>query len=353
MRLLLLFITLSVGVGRAQAWEPGKEIHWLGLGEETPLKVFIPHDYDSSKKWPLLYLFHGTSGRASTSLYQTYTRGHSFVLVGAPYAIPGKDSLSRAGVLQEIRRISKARQLLLGESLSLDQRTYVGGFSKGGWMADLLATEGFDTLSGALILGAGRIPDDVGRVISRSSVKPKRSLAIYIGIGQLDSNHLYSRRAHAHYLETKHDVVFEEYLTKGHQAGESDAPYLRQWLRSQVANSSSLEEEALAWWTASLAKAESVSPPMERLLFLEHVLAAPFAQHVTPEKRSSLSKQLARVSRHRSLQSEMDIRRAYRSAQKEEESFRKSSELPDLAESYKRLYKRASETFYGHLVSTC
>ena len=214
-------------------------------------------------------------------------------------------------------------------------------------MSDLLATEGFDTLSGALILGAGRIPEDVGRVISRAKVAPARSLAIYIGIGQLDSNHLYSRRAHSHYIQAKHDVVFEEYLTKGHRPGKPDAPYLSQWLQCQIISPAGLEGDALTWWTASLAKAESISPPIERLLFLKHVQAAPFSKFVPKEKRSSLSKKLSQVSRHRSLLSEMDARRAYKSAQKEEESFRKSSELPNLADSFKRLYMRAPKTFFG------
>ncbi len=347
MRLLTLAMILLVCLGRAHAWEPAKEITWLGLGEKTPLKLYIPSDYDAAKKWPLLYLFHGTGGRASTSMFQSYTHGRGFVIVGAPYALPGKDSLSRAGVLKEIQRIAKVRQLLLVKSLSLDQRTYVGGFSKGGWMSDLLATEGFDTLSGALILGAGRIPEDVGRVISRAKVAPARSLAIYIGIGQLDSNHLYSRRAHSHYIQAKHDVVFEEYLTKGHRPGKPDAPYLSQWLQCQIISPAGLEGDALTWWTASLAKAESISPPIERLLFLKHVQAAPFSKFVPKEKRSSLSKKLSQVSRHRSLLSEMDARRAYKSAQKEEESFRKSSELPNLADSFKRLYMRAPKTFFG------
>lgn len=347
MRLLTLAMVLLAGYGRVHAWEPGKEVTWLGLGEKTPLKVYIPSDYDPANEWPLLYGFHVTGGRASTSMFQGYTRGRGFVLIGAPYALPGKDSFSRAGILQEIRRISKVRQLLLGESLSLDQRTYVGGFSKGGWMSDLLATEGFDTLSGALILGAGRIPDDIGRVISRPKVEPVRSLAIYIGIGQLDSNHLYSRRAHSHYLKTKHDVVFEEYLTKGHRVGETGAPYLSQWLQCQVASPASLEEGALAWWQSSLTTAESIPLPIERLLYLEHVQAAPFAKFIPKEKRSTLSKKLSQVRRHRSLQTEMDARRAYRSAQKEEEGFRKSSDLPDLAASFKRLYMRSPKTFYG------
>jgi predicted esterase len=329
-------------------WEPGSEVTWIGLGEKTPLKVFVPEDYAAERAWPLIYIFHGTGGRASTSMMQRYTKRRGFILVGAPFAIPGEGSLSRQGVLGEMRRIGQMRTLL-GQSLSLDQRTYVGGFSKGGWMSDLLATEGFPTLTGALILGAGRIPEDVGRVLDREKKQPSavNPIYIYIGIGQLDTNHLYSRRAAAHYRERKHPVVFEEYLAKGHRPGAPDAIYLSQWLHLQIANKATISTEAHTWWETMLNRAESITPPIERVLFLETMHAAPFAALVAPEKRTELAKKLERVKRHRMLITEMEARRAYQNAQTEEEAFRRSKKLPKVAASFARVHERFPKTFFG------
>lgn len=345
--LSLLLSLLPSFACTADPWDPGQEIAWHGLGDEVALEVFIPKDYDSTRSWPLLYLFHGTGGRPSTKLYQRYTEGLGFILVAAPYAIPGAESLSRAGVLAEIRRISKVRRLLSEASLRLDDRTYVGGFSKGGWMSDLLATQGFDTLTGALILGAGRIPTDVGRVLAREKATPTSPLSIYVGIGQLDANHLYSRRAATHYRQLKHQVVLEEYLGRAHRPGEGDSPYLRQWLRIQTSEKESLREDASAWWEARLAKSKDIASPMERLLYLEHLRAAPYADFVSEDKRAALSSMLNRASRHPSLRPEVDARQSYHSAQQAEEKFRKSSELPDLAQTFKRIHSRAPETYFG------
>ena len=343
----LAFLTLLVGMQLSYAWTPGEETTWLGLSADTPLKVYLPSDYDPEQTWPLIYCFHGTGGRASTGLFQGYTEGRGFVLVAAPYAIPGEASLSREGVLAEIRRIRKVHSLLLGESVRLDQRIFVGGFSKGGWMSDLLATEDFETLAGALILGAGRIPDDVGRALARERAASEKRLSIYIGIGQLDANHLYSRRAEDHYRQAGHEVVFEEYLTKGHQPGEANTPYLKQWLHSHAMSEETLQTEAQAWWDARLAAADAISSPIERLLYLEHLQAAPFAMHIDSEKRAALSKTLERAQQHRSLQGEMDARRAYARVQVEEEQFKNSTELPKLADSFHRLFTRSPETYFG------
>ncbi len=339
-------------------WRPGSENRWLGLGEEVPLQVFIPQDYSEERSWPLIYVFHGTGGRASTSLMQRYTKRRGFVLVGAPYAVPGEGSLSRQGVLAEIRRISKVRKLLLGASLRLDERTYVGGFSKGGWMADLLLTEGFDTLAGALILGAGRIPDDVGRALERGPrsrgglrASPTPRPSVYIGIGQSDTNHVYSRRAAHHYRERGHDVVFEEYLAKSHQPGDAESVYLSQWLELQrrrgASSSAALGVEAKAWWEGAIRRGESVSPPIERLLFLEHVLGAPYAALIGEGERGRLGKTLERVRNHRAMKSEMEARRAYRSAQSQEEAFKRSDDLVNVAGAFRRVFDRYPKSFYG------
>ena len=267
--LLVALATLAAG----EEWVPGTEVRWEGLGMETPLKVFVPTDYDAGRSWPLIYLFHGTGGRASTGLMQRYTEGKGFILVGVPYAVPGQGSLSREGVLKEIQRIGRVRGLL-DDSLNLDDRTYVGGFSKGGWMADLLATEGFSTLAGALILGAGRIPADVGRALDRATSKDSEPLSIYIGIGQLDTNHPYSRRAAVHYEARGCDMILEEYLAKAHQPGEQDSVYLTQWLRLQIADAATASAEASQWWEERLAASKTITPAGDRLWFLTHMLNA-------------------------------------------------------------------------------
>ncbi len=345
--MLLLTAVLLWRLTNAGAMPPGEETAWLGLGVATPLRVFVPKDYDPEKPCPLIYHYHGTGGRASTQLMQRATGGRDYVIVAAPYAVPGEGSLGREGVEAEVARISQVRALL-GEELSLDDRTFVGGFSKGGWMSDLLASRGFPSLAGAMIMGAGKIPDDVGRLLESEPLPNNRDrpLSIYVGIGQMDANHPYSRRAVAAYRGNGHRVVFEEFFAKGHQP-ESEAVYLRQWLRAHVASSERLTRGAILWWTSALAHAETLTPPIERFLYLEHVRAAPYAAHVTATARAALQKTLQRAGGHRALRREMEARRAYESALKEEVSFRRSSELAGIANAFALTHERFPDTFFG------
>lgn len=349
--LVILGRTLTAEIGEPVGFQIGSEQPWTGPGGAS-LRLFVPEDYVEARDWPLLYVFHGTGGRASTRMFQEYTGGRGYVIIAAPYAMPGEGSLSREGVLSEIRRIQAVREAL-GRSLRLDGRVFVGGFSKGGWMSDLLIKEGFPGLSGGLILGAGRIPVDVGRALDRPSPKTENGNSrthVYVGIGQLDTNHVYSFRAEQHYRGlTDHEVILEEYWAKAHRPGEAACLFLHQWLRLRAVASVTAEERQWAtdWWDAAVEQSEQVTPPMERLLYLETVARAPLAKLLPENKRETLERTLNRVRGHRALRAETDAQRAYLSAQKSEREFKRSEELVEVAHQFHRVYQRFPKTFFG------
>lgn len=334
-------------------WVPGREREWQGPGEPSPLRVYVPEDYAPSKRWPVIYWFHGTGSRASTLPIQAATEGRGFVVVGVAYAVPGEGSLSQAGIVAEIERLERVRESL-GKELSLDGRIWVGGFSKGGWMADLLATEGFPGLQGALILGAGRIPGGVGKALGRpaggsareASLRP---LEIYLGIGQSDTNHVYTRRARRSYHDRGHRVTFEVYWATGHRFGEGQAVYLSQWLaiQRQGRASAALQEVALDWWNRALAGSETLSSPIERLLVLQWLLESPYAALVQPARRQEGVRMVDRAWAHRSLREEGEARRAYRLAWEREEAFERSDDLVDVAHRFAQIHRRFPRTWFG------
>ena len=328
----------------AQSLTAGREVttHWLG--EDKPLRVFLPASEQPDHAWPVIIYFHGTGGRASTGRLRHYTQDRGFIIVGKSYALPKDQSLSRQGVLREIDEITEIRHQL-SQRVTLADRTYVSGFSKGGWMSDLLVSEGFPTLAGAMILGAGRMPDDVGKTIGREKrVLDHPNIAIYIGIGQMDTNLVYSLRAQAHYTELGHPVIFDEYLGKGHQWA-ADSYYLTQWLQGE--SGASLGESAQVWWDAAQAHAEKITDVFERYLFLERVYHSPFANKVSVTKRAELKKLLDRVRRHRSLKEAMAAHTAYQSALSKERAFKRSDELPQIALQFQRVELRYPNTHHG------
>lgn len=344
MRSLLTIIgvlfSLTNGLSETPDWlAPGKEsgVSWLGSG--TPLKVAIPDNYKPDRAWPVLFYFHGTGGRASTRLMHHFTSGRDYLIIGMSYAEAGNSSLGGPALEKQVAHLARIREVL-AKHVRLDGRSFVGGFSKGGWMSDLLTTRGFPTLSGSLIMGAGKMPADVVRTLdfsptTRTGPKPP----VYIGIGQLDANLVYSRRAKTHYRQSGHRVTFDEFLSKGHEPPlRPDSVVLFQWLaiHAHAKPTQTIRTKARKWHESALAHSKTIKDPMQRLLYLEHLQQAPFAALI-PDERQALQPLTSKARRHRALQAEVAAETAYNAVATRELAFRRSDELVDLAQQYARV----------------
>ncbi|MEO1836994.1 MAG: hypothetical protein ABGZ49_16050, partial [Akkermansiaceae bacterium] len=67
MRALLILLASSAGLCAAKRTE-------LGFPQlKERIQVAFPENYDSAKKWPAVFYYHGTGGKPTTELMQGHT----------------------------------------------------------------------------------------------------------------------------------------------------------------------------------------------------------------------------------------------------------------------------------------
>jgi predicted peptidase len=194
--------------------------------------IYVPFDYTDDRKWPVIFFYHGASGRPTTDLIRQTTAGLGFIIVGMGYVEGGKGPLTKGEYLNQLKRERKSVlkvKRYVAEHLKVDeQRLFIAGFSKGGWHTSAMLEFSGKVWAGAVILAAGR-SRTVASISTAAGKRALRGKPLYIGAGQKDPNLEAAKIAQKYYRRAGANVTFEEYEGLGHSY-DPKVGTLREWL---------------------------------------------------------------------------------------------------------------------------
>lgn len=265
MRLFLSLVFLCLVHNANAAW---KELPWPIVNATLP--VWMPDDFDASKKYPVIIDYHGNGGQPNVEFLKSATDGKHFVLVGMTYKNAGQEAHTAQEISEELGLLNALKKRLV-ESLSIDpSRIYVGGFSRGGWQAGMLLD--YDrTLAGGIVLGGGVFKERADKV------KFQKPIPIYIGCGRNDGNYPPSIGALAYFRKMGADPMLEAWPDTGHAYPQTPPEGLRQWLLVQ-AGEKSLSKEAATWIEKRLAEIEAIENPVGQWFAYDEFSSLPFVK---------------------------------------------------------------------------
>lgn len=199
-------------------------------GVRQEILVTLPDNHDSSRTWPAVLHYHGTGGRPNTDLIRSHTGRKDWIVVGMGYVREGQFQLTPEGLDAEIRVLEEVRAQLQTR-INLDpSRTYVSGFSKGGWVSGLLLQKE-RSLAGAVILGAGHLHQ-----LQTPSPPFANKKAVFIGVGRYDGNYPLSLKAAVFFRGLGANSVMEAWQGIGHRFPREGSKGLKEWFALQVGN---------------------------------------------------------------------------------------------------------------------
>ncbi|MDB4288252.1 hypothetical protein N9969_01195 [Akkermansiaceae bacterium] len=265
-----------------------------------PVQVSLPDNFDPAKKHPAILYYHGTNGRPDTKLMRRETGQNDWIVVGMSYFQKGQLKLAPESFKKEITLYHSVRQYLLGKYALDPKRLYVSGFSKGGWMTDLLLQQE-KTLAGGAILGAGHL-HKAARPQTRYSFKKP----IFIGVGRLDGNYPFALKALLHHRSLGGAPIMETWSNLAHEYPQDGATGLRQWLAIQGNSSSNAKKEMVT----AISVGKSLTP-LGQWNQLRHLKELPYAKIfgeseidawiAALEKDEFIQKEAAALKEHRRI----------------------------------------------------
>ena len=332
-------------------FEPGesREIGWPGL--VAPIVVWLPKNFEAkpgAPGWPMAMWYHGTNGRPTLQPLYGHTDGNDWILVGMTYRAQGTFRGDPENIAAELA-LNQAVRRALGQRFPIDpKRTFVGGFSKGGWVSALLL-EADPALAGGLVMGGGVMEE------SPRFVHPGRS--VYVGIGEVDPNRAQSQRAARAFRSPVTRVTLDVWDELGHRLpAESDS--LRQWLRVEReppyragvtgAGIDPLVSEAIEWFDAEMARIRRAeAPAVDRYFALRALAEMPFFARLDEESRAAHAKRLETLAADPGVAKERLAETAYRAILEVESRDRLLGTLVICHEDYRRLAEKFPGTRFG------
>jgi predicted esterase len=357
----ILLTLLAAGSGSARTGDelnevpltPGTVVEFCWPGLPQPLQVFVPGNYDDSagavQTYPVLFYYHGTDGRPTVDFVRHHSAGRDWVLVGMTYRSPGRFQYSKEGIAKEME-IYQAVRLALSQRLRIDgARTYVGGFSKGGWVSALFL-EKDPFLAGGLIMGGGVFE-------RRDESEPpafSRPKAIYIGIGEDDGNFALSHKAKRHFDQFGASTTLELWAGIGHSL-PAEARDLRQWLRVEASGSAAtdpenhpMRAEAITWFDRELRRIQKDEPAaIDRYLSLQRLAGAPFSKLADQEALNAAKKCYAKTVSEPDLAAEMEAEKRFREILERETRDLLVQTLIACHRDYAELAQTMPDTYFG------
>jgi predicted esterase len=190
---------------------PGEEVQVEREGHRGHIIVYAPSDYTPERSWPIIFNFHGHTGKPTTWPFKQVTGGTGFIVVGMDYRSQEyHDNFDYALINDEIKNMLEISRMVR-QQLKVDtQMIFIGGFSQGGYTTSVIAPKLAPQLAGFLVLGAGQGQSGAGKAVMRG--KP-----IFVGAGENDDDHLPSAfKAAESYKRMGASVTFEEWKGIGH-----------------------------------------------------------------------------------------------------------------------------------------
>ena len=327
---------------------PGKEVGFAFEQVIKPLVVYLPLNYDAAKAWPVVFHYHGTGANPSVSIPRAYTGGKDFVLVGMEYATLGKKQTGMDYLDTEILFLREVRKTLAEKVHIIPRRSYVGGFSKGGWFASEFAERYAKDFAGVYILGAGKKKPDKRRTRTIT-----RGMPVYIGTGMQDINYFYSIVAISHFSKLGARVTYDEYLGMRHGIPKGikfrKSEHFSQWWAIEAGRPEPplVREAAVLWSEKGLAHARGISTLSDKFLFLQKLRSAPFYSLLEETRREGIDNELAAMLKLPQLRMEVVAQRNYRAVLKRELGGSGMEHLLGIAHEYGKVNATYKDQHFG------
>jgi len=288
---ILLVLLLAPAI--RGALEPGVEVVLDIPGGSGQMRVFTPTNHDAGKPAPVLFFYHGQGGQPTTQLPRQCTGDRDFLVVGMPYSGGAGDPANPDTTAAELLQFRRALSTLSGRVRIDRERVFLGGLSKGGWLAGLVGEAAGEDVAGWAILLAGRLRQPP----PKSSLRGK---AIYLGAGEHDPNMPSARRARVFYREQGARVSFEEYAGQGHRSPPVEAlPVLQAWFAAQGRlrqPDESARETLRGWYTDTLEDAAAESDPLAQYHLLQAALNDPRMGRFGTDRQNVLRRQIQKLA---------------------------------------------------------
>ena len=195
--------------------------------------VYVPSGYTEKKDWPVIFVYHGVDGQATTWPLRQATGGEGFIIIGMGYVQNGKGRITKGQYINYVKRERKSVlevKRYVSKHLKVDKkRLFVTGFSKGGWHTSVMLECSAKAWAGAVIFAAGR-SRNASLITTAANKKALRGKPIYIGAGETDQNLPAAKRAVTYYERLGAKVTFEEFKGAGHSFDPSKSEILHNWL---------------------------------------------------------------------------------------------------------------------------
>jgi dienelactone hydrolase len=259
------------------------------------------------------------------------------------YVQQGKFTFTQDNLNKELTILRSVRHHLVSKYNVDPRRTYVSGFSKGGWISGLLL-QADPELAGAVILGAGHV-----HKVQAKPYKFGKRTPVFIGVGRQDGNYPFALSAVTFYrglgatttLDTWHDV--------GHSFPKPDSPALTQWLAIERDPEADHTAAAVKWSTERLADIKSIPDPVKRWVAVQDMLTYPYYGFLTEDQKAPIIAARTALEKLPAVAPEAKTLAAHRQLLRAELSERSKPNYEKLLGAYLDLANSAPDTRQGDI----
>jgi predicted esterase len=343
MRALLLLLLLPV-LAAAADWKAGTEQPLTTPSLPAVARVFLPEDWAPGRKWPVVFFYTWTAGKADIDMMREHTGGRDFIIVGVPPRDGGAFSYTPQSLQLEQKALAEMRDELARE-VGLDPaRVLVAGFSKGGWMSSLLLSH-TPWLAGGCIMGGGWFEHH-----HEPPKKFSRPVYIYVGDGRLDGNYPPSLRATREFAALGARVTFDIWPGTGHALPEGGATGLRQWL-ALFARGVQTHDEALQWAEPELARIAALPDAVGRWYELRCFANLPYTRSLGEEFGKRVAAKIEETQRDPAVAAEAALAAELEAINTRETQDMKVTTLEAVGPRYEALAAKAPGSPAGRLAA--
>jgi len=341
MSTMRLMVQLIVFLGIAAAVQ-GKTVELSFPELQHPIKVVLPDDHDPAKSYPALLYYHGQGGQPDTSQMLHHTGSKHWIVVGMTYYQLGAMTMTREAMAREMTLLRSVKRHLQTKYGMNPARCYVGGFSKGGWMADMFL-QADSSLAGGVVLGAGHL-----HKYHKSPVRYKKKKPVFIGVGRLDINYPHALKAVLHHRKMGALTNLEVWSGVGHSMPRDGSEGLQQWFNLRLLEKPSLNDAARTAMQKSYKDALKLAP-LEQWQRLGVIRDQPYSDVLGADWKKLLTQKITELEKVEPVKSEAKALAKHRKILYQEITKVTLTSLVQVHNDYQVLADQFSSTVEGKL----